>query len=351
MLSFQFNLRTCCCYLYSTICSLVFKNFDTITNMFRKTVLILIPFSCTPENTKKKKEYWSVNDSIRFDFELIADSDLFWVVFCFVEIVLLLQAKGKLRSSDNYSGSGAAAAPAAAVVAAVAAWKHIQEETRRAVGNAERELETQLTELKSLKRQRHCENRLSRIKQHALHATRGARASDAVDDCRAFGRLAVWQRHCRRRCEIVEQRAERAPNEWRLAEPTTPRVSHAREICRREILKRNLDNEGARTRQRTKVAGRECESEREGAGNGRRERKCAYDENFPRLVAAAQKRKTKTSTKPKPKTKGDQSRRRGPKQLHAVALCICVWMRKGSRARGERAGQGRAGQNVGLPVA
>lgn len=45
--------------------------------MFRKTVLILIPFSFTPENTKKKKQYRSVYDSIRFDFELISDSDLF----------------------------------------------------------------------------------------------------------------------------------------------------------------------------------------------------------------------------------------------------------------------------------
>lgn len=190
MLSFQFNLRTCCCYLYSTICSLVFKNFDTITNMFRKTVLILIPFSCTPENTKKKKEYWSVNDSIRFDFELIADSDLFWVVFCFVEIVLLLQAKGKLRSSDNYSGSGAAAAPAAAVVAAVAAWKHIQEVTRRAVGNAERELETQLTELKSLKRQRHTvriDYRESSNTRYTLHAVPEPATPSTIAE-----RLAVW---------------------------------------------------------------------------------------------------------------------------------------------------------------
>lgn len=165
-------------------------------------------------------------------------------------------------------------------------------------------------------------------------------------------RLAV----CRRRCEIVEQHSR--PNPERAHERIKTRgADNAR---RPSHAKGNLQkgNFQAQLRQRrsesgtehTKVAGRECESERERAGNGRRERKCAYDGNFPRLVAAAQKRKTKTKPKPKTKTKGEEAQ----KQLHAVALCVSVWQRgqRGKRREGGRqAAQGRAGLNVGLPVA
>lgn len=87
------------------------------------------------------------------------------------------------------------------------------------------------------------------------------------------------------------------------------------------------------------MAGRECESERERAGNGRRERKCAYDGNFPRLVAAAQKRKTKPE--PKTKTKGEEAQ----KQLHAVALCVSVC--ECVKAAGPR--RGREGKRAGSP--
>lgn len=65
----------------------------------------------------------------------------------------------------------------------------MEEETRRAVGNAQRELETH-TELNCKRFVSESENpsntRYTRYTLHAATLPRGARASDAVNDCRAF---------------------------------------------------------------------------------------------------------------------------------------------------------------------
>lgn len=193
---FPINLRTSCSHLYSTISSLVFKkNFDTITNMFRKTVLISIPFSCTPENTKKKKTILKREwfNSIRFQTDCWFWFILSCVLFCLARAVVVTGKRQIALQRQLQRQRGCCGCGYGCCCCCCCCGGRVKTHTRRNT-SCRRQC---WTRTRNTTDWTHCENRLSRIEQHALHATRGARASDAVDDCRAFGRLSASLRNCR----------------------------------------------------------------------------------------------------------------------------------------------------------
>lgn len=223
----------------------------------------------------------------------------------------------------------------------------VEEETRRAVGNAERELETH-TELNCKRFVSESENPSNtRYTRYTLHATR----------CYATTRCQSQRR--RQRLQSVCQQQQRRRRRRRRTSARCGNASYGKFFSNWEIAKHNLaepsEQKSTKTRSESK---REREQERARACRElmTRERKCAYDdENFPQLVAAA-KTKTKTTTTTKAKATTQSARRVGPGKAKwpPKTAAHSVWG-EGATAERERAAlrqrQREGGRHAGLPVA